>query len=130
MGILSRINDWCRRELGGGARATEKPRLVGVALPESQIRFRLTSERRDFVITTSESGEVTAVCNVCESAVQSMWSGPLLWFQCPSCRRISFNPGPNVTRDAEFARKDGTPFRYELFYMDNLPAELGCPFEK
>jgi len=41
---------------------------------------------------------------------------------------VSFNPIENVHRDIHFAAKDGQPFEYELFYVENLPSALQPPF--
>jgi hypothetical protein len=126
MRLLTRINDWCRRELTPTERGL---RLTSVALTHAQLRERLCGEKRDFAVTTTEDHVVTAVCHSCSIALETVWRDPLLWFRCPDCSRVSFNPAPNILRDAVLAQQDGRPFRYDLFYMKDLPSGLGSPFQ-
>jgi hypothetical protein len=98
--------------------------MIGVEIPIERLRWMLTSTPREIVVGTTAEAVVTAYCKACEHAIETAWSGPLLWFHCPSCHRQSFTPQPNVMRDAAFAAEDNATFQYEVFYMGDLPEKL------
>jgi len=102
--------------------------LARVAVSEERLREMLRERNKDLVLRTTAAGVVTAECKTCGQALDIAQDRELLWFRCPMCRRVSFNALANVARDVHFAAKDGQPFEYELFYMDNLPPPLQPPF--
>lgn len=103
---------------------SSKPQMINVEMSIQRLRSMLTSTPREIVVRTTEDAVVTAYCKACRQDVETAWSGPLLWFHCPSCHRQSFTPQGNVMRDAAFAKEDNAPFQYEVFYMGDLPNEL------
>jgi hypothetical protein len=99
-----------------------------VAVPEERLREMLCTGKKDIRLRTTAAGAVTAECKACSQALDIAQDGELLWFRCPTCRRVSFNAIANVHRDVHFSAKDGKPFEYEIFYVDDLPSPLQPPF--
>jgi hypothetical protein len=104
------------------------PKFVSVPVTEERIREMLRGDR-DFHVQTTEKCEVSAVCLACAAYLDIAQDAGLLWFRCPSCRRVSFNPVANHQRDAHFAHKDGRPFAYELFFLKEIPPQFRSPFK-
>jgi hypothetical protein len=103
---------------------------VNCWVPESRLREMLAEGGKDLILRTSPDGAVTATCKMCRRTVELAERGGLLWFRCPTCRRVSFNTLANVRRDVRFAIEDGKPFEYEIFYLQQLPPELRPPFQE
>ena len=99
-----------------------------VAVDEERLREMLRAGEKDLILRTTGTGVVTAECKACRQALDIAQDGELLWFRCPTCRRVSFNAMANVSRDIHFAARDGQPFEYEIFYVKNLPPPLQPPF--
>ena len=100
-----------------------------VAVSEERLREMLRTGEKHLRLRTTASGVVSAECKTCHEALDIVQDQQLLWFRCPTCRRVSFNAIENVHRDIHFATKDGEPFEYELFYVDNFPPSLQPPFQ-
>jgi hypothetical protein len=104
-----------------------EPGFLRVELSEDQIRAMARGDR-DFVVQATGEGHVSAVCKACAQALEIHLDRGLVWFHCPKCDRVSFDPAANVQRDIQFAIRDGRPFVSDLFYMRQLPVTLTSPF--
>jgi hypothetical protein len=104
-----------------------EPGLISYRLPEETIRAMARGDR-DFVVQVTGEGRVSAVCKGCVEALEIVQAQGLVWFHCPKCDRVSFDPVANVQRDIQFAIRHGQPFVSELFYFRELPATLVSPF--
>ena len=118
---LNRLRRWFSRN-------RPEMEFARVAVSEERLREMLCAGEKDLLLRTTASGVVTAECKTCRQALDIAQDRGLLWFRCPTCRRVSFNAIGNVHRDIHYAAKDGQPFEYELFYVDNLPPPLQPPF--
>lgn len=108
--------------LGNG---DETPEVVSINVSEDVIRQKMT-ESRDFRMTISAAGDLSAFCKTCEAEMFIAQDEMLIWFHCKGCKRFSFNPPGNVSRDTAFAVQDGKPLEYEAFFID-FPPQLQPP---
>lgn len=111
------------------SRGGSSPEFVHVPIPESRLREMLAEGGKDLVLRTTSEGTVSATCKACREVVDLVEKDGLLWLQCPTCRRLSFNAIANVHRDVRFATEDGKPFEYEIFYLKQVPQQLRPPFQ-
>lgn len=109
----------------GWVEHTDEPEIVTISVPHEVIREKM-NESRDFLMKTTEDGDVSAYCKGCEADMFVAQNEMLVWFHCKSCNRYSFNPPVNVKRDATFAAQDGKPLEYEGFFID-FPPQLKPP---
>ena len=103
-----------------------QPELVRVDIGEDKVREMLKGTR-DFRIRVALDGTVTAHCKSCDVPMRTAEQGGIFWFRCPGCKRVSLCPAANIARDTQLAIKDGKPFEYELYFMQDLPPQLKSP---
>ena|SRR5579859_4813814 len=107
-------------------RQQSSPRTVRVQVPFDSLMLKLR-EPKDLRLVISSDGGYTAFCKECVAYAKTAEKDGLIWYICPKCKRVSFNPVGNLERDVGLARQQGGTFEYEIFYLRDLPPGLKPP---
>lgn len=107
-------------------RNASTPKLVSKRVPMDEL-IRKMKEPKDVGLLVGSDGTIAAYCKACKKGLAIVQTEQLIWFSCPQCKRVTFNPIPNFQRDFQLAKENGGIFEYEIFYLDDLPPELKPP---
>jgi hypothetical protein len=115
---------WLKRVFSGNKEP--KPEIMRIPVQLDSF-IKKMKEPKDLRLIISEDGTVKGHCKACDTVVQTGEKDELLWFVCPQCGSVSFNPLGNRDRDLYLAREHGGTFEYELYYLRDLPPALQPP---
>ncbi|WP_445357963.1 hypothetical protein [Microbulbifer sp. ANSA005] len=102
------------------------PRVITKSVPLEALIEKM-KEQKDIIVTICSDGVVAAECKDCKCSINVSSKDGLIWYMCGSCKRSSFNPEENLTRDIKLANQFGGKFEYEIFYFKELPPGLVPP---
>jgi hypothetical protein len=102
--------------------------FVAVEVPEAEYLRKVREKKGEFLLRAKPDGDVVAICNSCRVPLDVAQQDELVWFRCPHCRRVSFNPTANVQRNVQFAIQDGEAFEEEMYFVREIPPVMVPPF--
>ena len=103
---------WLNRIFPGGGQA--KPATVRVRVPLDRLIQKM-QEPKEVHLVISGDGNVTAFCKACTVFVKTAETEELIWYKCPNCKQVSFNPKGNRERDIELATREWRHLRVRDF---------------
>lgn len=79
------------------------------------------------VVSSDSEGHSSAKCRNCSVSMVIVPKGPLLWFKCARCRRVTFAVLANLRQYLGYAERHGGTFEFDLYFLDEASMTMMPP---